>query len=271
VSIQKLRSHWGFSRTPFGKDLAPSMLHRHPGHGEAVARISWCVEEAAIGVVTGEVGAGKTVAVRAALADLDSSRHSVIYLGNPAIGARGIYTTIVSHLGQVPRFHRCSLIPQAQEALAYEVAERGRKVVLVVDEAHLLAADQLEELRLLTNADMDSASPFALVLAGQPTLRQRLRLGAFAALDQRVALRYALPPLSQPDTADYIAHHLKLAGRADTLFSDEAVARVHQASRGLPRAVNNLALQALVAAYAAGASIVDDKAARAAVAEVTAE
>ena len=271
MSIQKLRSHWGFSRTPFGKDLAPSMLHRHPGHAEAVARISWCVEEAAIGVVTGEVGAGKTVAVRAALADLDSSRHSVIYLGNPAIGARGLYTTIVSHLGQVPRFHRCSLIPQAQEALAAEVVERGRKVVLVVDEAHLLGADQLEELRLLTNADMDSASPFTLVLVGQPTLRQRLRLGAFAALDQRVALRYALPPLSQADTADYIAHHLKLAGRADTLFSDDAVARVHQASRGLPRAVNNLALQALVAAYAAGASIVDDKAARAAVAEVTAE
>jgi type II secretory pathway predicted ATPase ExeA len=271
VSIQKLRSHWGFSRTPFGKDLAPSMLHRHAGHAEAVARISWCVDEAAIGVVTGEVGAGKTVAVRAALGDLDTSRHTVIYLGNPAIGARGLYTTIVSHLGQVPRFHRCSLVPQAQEALAYEVAERGRRVVVVVDEAHLLSAEQLEELRLLTNAEMDSASPFALVLAGQPTLRQRLRLGAFAALDQRVALRYALPPLSQPDTADYITHHLKLAGRSDTLFSDDAVARIHKASRGLPRAVNNLALQSLVAAYAADASIVDDKAARAAVAEVTAE
>ena len=271
MSIAALRSHWGFTRTPFGKDLAPSMLHRYPGHAEAVARISWCVEEAAIGVITGEVGAGKTVAARAALGELDSSRHTVIYLGNPAIGARGLYTSIVAHLGQVPRFHRCSLIPQAQDALAAEVAERGRKVVLVVDEAHLLAADQLEELRLLTNADMDSANPFALVLAGQPTLRQRLRLGAFAALDQRVALRYALPPLSQPDTADYIAHHLKLAGRSDTLFSDDAVARVHKASRGLPRAVNNLAVQALIAAYAAGASIVDDKAARAAVTEVTAE
>ncbi len=97
----------------------------------------------------------------------------------------------------MPRFHKAALIPQAADALAAEVAERGRRVVLVVDEAHLLAADQLEELRLLTNAEMDSASPFALVLAGQPTLRQRLRLGAFAALDQRVALRYAIPPMSQ--------------------------------------------------------------------------
>lgn len=271
MSIERLRSHWGFTRTPFAKNLAPCMLHRHPGHAEAVARIAWCVEEAAIGVITGEVGAGKTVAVRAALADLDTSRHAVIYLGNPAIGARSLYTTIVTALGHVPRFHRCSLIPQAQDALAAETAERGRRVVLVVDEAHLLAADQLEEIRLLTNADMDSASPFALILAGQPTLRHRLRLGAFAALDQRVGLRYALPPLSATDTGDYIAHHLKLAGRSDTLFSDDAVARIHKASRGLPTAVNNLAVQALIAAYANNNSIVDDKAARAAVTEITAE
>jgi type II secretory pathway predicted ATPase ExeA len=271
MSIQQLRSHWGFTRTPFTKDLAPSMLCRHPGHAEAVARISWCVDEAAIGVITGEVGAGKTVAVRAALGELDSSRHSVIYLGNPAVGARGLYTTIITRLGGVPRFYKANLIPQAADALAAEVAERGRRVVLVVDEAHLLAADQLEELRLLTNAEMDSTSPFALVLVGQPTLRQRLRLGAFAALDQRVALRYAIPPMSQPDTAEYLAHHLRLAGRSDTLFSDDAIARIHKAARGLPRAVNNLAVQALIAAYAAGASIVDDKAARAAVTEVTAE
>jgi len=229
------------------------------------------VEEAAIGVITGEVGAGKTVAARAALGELDASRHTVIYLGNPAVGARGIYMAIVARLGHVPRFHKASLIPQATDALVAETAERGRRVVVAVDEAHLLAADQLEELRLLTNAEMDSASPFALVLVGQPTLRQRLRLGVFAALDQRVALRYAIPPMTRADTGDYIAHHIRLAGRTDTLFSDDATARIHKASRGLPRAVNNLAIQALIAAYAAQAGIVDDKAARAAVTEVNAE
>ena len=129
MSIERLRSHWGFTRTPFTKDLAPSMLHRHPGHAEAVARIAWCVDEAAIGSVTGEVGSGKTVAVRAALADLDTSRHTVIYFGNPAIGARGLYTSIVTHLGGIPRFHRCALIPQAADALAAEVTERGKRVV----------------------------------------------------------------------------------------------------------------------------------------------
>ena len=115
---------------------------------------------------------------------------------------------------------------------------------------------------------MDSASPFALILVGQPTLRARLRLGTFAALDQRITLRYALPPMGDNDTGDYINHHLRLAGRSDTLFSDDAINRIHKAARGLPRAVNNLAIQALVAAYANNAAIVDDKAARAAVAEV---
>ena len=102
------------------------MLHTHRGHAEAVARIAWCVSEHAIGVITGEVGAGKTVAVRAALAGLDTTRHTVIYLGNPAVGTRGLYTAIVTALGGMPRFHKAALIPQAADALAAEEAERGQ-------------------------------------------------------------------------------------------------------------------------------------------------
>jgi type II secretory pathway predicted ATPase ExeA len=269
--IEKLQSHYGFTRTPFGRSLAPQMMHRHAAHAEAVARIGWCISERALGVVTGEVGAGKTVAVRAALAALDTSRHTIIYLGNPAVGGRGLYHGIVTALGGIPRFHKAALIPQTADLLAAEDHERGRTVVLVLDEAHLLEADQLEELRLLTNAEMDSHSPFGCLLIGQPTLRRRIKLGTFAALDQRIALRYAMTGMSDTETASYIGHHLKLAGRPDTLFSDDAIALIHQVSRGLPRAVNNLAIQALVAAYASSKAIVDESSARAAVAEVTAE
>ena len=271
MSIEVLQAHYGFGRVPFGRDLAPQMLHRTAAHNEAVARIAWCINEGALGVITGEVGSGKTVASRAATTALDTSRHTIIYLGNPAIGSRGIYAAIVSALGGVPRFHKASLIPQAADALAAEENERGKRVVVVVDEAHLLTADQLEELRLLTNADMDSHSAFACLLVGQPTLRRRIKLGTFAALDQRIALRYAMPPMTPAETNSYIAHHLNIAGRADTLFSDDATALIHQVSRGLPRAVNNLALQALVAAYAAKKAIVDESSARAAITEITAE
>jgi type II secretory pathway predicted ATPase ExeA len=269
--IHQLRSHYGFTRMPFAKDLAPQMLHGHRAHGEAVARISWCITESAIGVITGECGSGKTVAARAAVAGLDRSRHTVIYLGTPGVGSRGIYAAIVTALGGTPRFHAASLIPQAQDALAAEAAERGKAVTIIVDESHLRDAETLEGLRCLSNAGMDAASPFCLLLLGQPTLRRRLRLGAFAALDQRIALRYSLNGLDPAECASYIAHHLNLAGRSDPLFSDDAVALIHQVSRGLPRMVNNLAVQSLVAAFAASKAIVDESAARTAVAEVTAE
>ena len=215
--IEKLQSHYGFSRTPFGRGLAPQTLHRHGAHAEAVARIGWCIHERGLGVITGEVGAGKTVAVRAALTALDSSRHTIIYLGNPAVGGRGLYGCIVTALGGTPRFHKAALIPQTTDLLAAEEHERGRTTILVLDEAHLLDPGQLEELRLLTNSEMDSHSPFACLLVGQPTLRRRIKLGTFAALDQRITLRYAMAGMTDTETAGYLSHHLKLVGRSDTL------------------------------------------------------
>jgi type II secretory pathway predicted ATPase ExeA len=163
------------------------------------------------------------------------------------------------------------LIPQASDLLAAEASERGKTVILILDEAHLLSTEQLEELRLLTNSEMDSRAGFACLLLGQPTLRRRLRQGAFAALDQRISLRCTLDGMGLKETGEYIAHHLKLAGRSDTIFSDDAVALIHEISRGLPRQVNNLATQALIAAWATNKSICDESAARAAVAEVSAE
>lgn len=269
--IEKLTHYWGLSRVPFGRDLAPSMLHRHAAHAEAVARIGWCIAERRIGVITGEVGAGKTVATRAALSALDGSRHVVIYLPDPTVGVRGIHHQIVAALGGQPLVHHATLAPQAAEALAIEQAERGRTPVLVIDEAHLLAHDQLESIRMLTNHDMDSTSPFACLLVGQPTLRRRIRLGAMAALDQRVGLRYTMPGMDTAETGAYLRHHLGLAGRSDVLFSDDAVALIHQASRGYPRAVNNCALQALIAGFIENKTSIDESTARTAIAEVNAE
>ena len=269
--IDKLQGFYGFTRMPFGRDLAPGMLHRHSAHGEAVARIGWCVTERRIGVITGEVGAGKTVAIRAALSTLDTSRHTIIYLPNPTIGVRGIHHQIVTALGGQPLVHHATLVPQTTDALATEQAERGRTPVLIIDEAHLLDHPQLESIRTLTNHDLDSTSPFACLLVGQPTLRRRMKLGALAALDQRIGLRYAMAPMTPQETTSYLRHHLTRAGRSDTLFSDDATTLIHQTSRGYPRAVNNLALQALVAAFAADKTIVDESSTRTAVAEVTTE
>ena len=162
----RLQAHWGFTRMPFGQSLAPSMLHRHDGHAEAVARIGWCVEQHALGVITGEVGAGKTVAVRAATAALDGSRHVVIYLPNPSVGVRGMLHHVVSALGQTPSFYTATLVPQAAAALAAEHAERGRTPVVVFDEAHLLDNAQLEAVRMLTLCRGDVYAELAVAASG---------------------------------------------------------------------------------------------------------
>jgi type II secretory pathway predicted ATPase ExeA len=262
-------AHFGLTRTPFSKSIPAKDLFARAAHGEAVARIGFCVAEAALGVVVGDVGVGKTVSVRAAVTGLDPTRHQIIYVPNPAFGTRGLYVTIVRALGADARFHKAEVMAQAADLLAAEEAERHRRVVIIIDEAHLLSAEQLEELRLLTNSQMDSASPFAGILVGQPTLARQLRMGIFAALDQRIATRYHIKAMDLAESVNYLRHHLSLVGRDEPLFADDAVARLHRASNGLPRALNNAATAALIAAAADGKNLVDDACAKKAAAELT--
>jgi type II secretory pathway predicted ATPase ExeA len=269
--MSRLCAYFGFSRMPLGRDIPPSALFHSAAHQEATARLSWLFAERGLGVLTGEVGAGKTVAVRAAVSALEPARNQVVYCPNPTVGSRGILSLLVTALGGTPRFHRSALVPQVADALACTESERGRRVLFVCDEAHLLQLDQLEDLRMLTSSEMDSHSPAAILLVGQPTLRRRLHQGHMAAVDQRIGLRIHLDGMDLPESSAYLRHHLALAGRSDTLFSDDAVAVLHQASRGLPRALNNLALQTLVATFAQGKSIADESAAKMAVVEVIGE
>ena len=170
MSIEKLQAHYGFTKMPFRRDLAPGMLHRHnAAHAEAAARRAAASARHTLGVITGEVGAGKTVALRAALASLDPSRHTLIYLGNPSVGVRGINHAIVAALGGVPKTHHATLTPQAMDLLAREHAERGRIPVLAIDEAHMLEPAQLEAIRMLTATTTSTpAAPWPACSSASP-------------------------------------------------------------------------------------------------------
>jgi len=135
--------------------------------------------------------------------------------------------------------------------------------------ARLLGHDGLEAIRLLTNHDLDTGSPFATVLLGQPTLATKMKLGVLAALDQRITVRHQMTGMNADETARYIRHHLALAGRSDPLFTDDAINLIHTNSRGKPRSVNNLALAALIAARAQDKTLVDEASARSAITETT--
>jgi len=268
--IENVAARFGFARMPFDRGLPAARLHNHRDLGEAAARMGWAVSEKTIALVTGESGSGKTVAIRAAAAALDLSAHNVIYIGNSTTGTRGVLDRIVTALGGRPAHGTAALATQAWNLLAGEAAERGRTPVLALDEARLFDHEQLESIRQFTNYEMDSSTPFATLLVGQPTLRHSIRLGVLSALDQRITVRYQMRGMTPEETAGYIRHHLAEAGRTTELFTDDAITQVHQAARGRPRMVNNICLAALVATAGAGKNLVDHAAARAAIAEVTA-
>ncbi len=270
--IANLQARYGFTRMPFTAAIPVTALFSSAAHKEAVARLRWLISARGPGVLTGEVGAGKTAALRAAADGLDASRHTLIYLPNPQIGVRGIHGALATALGQAPRFHHATLIPQVGAALAAEAGERNRNVILAIDESHMLTGEQLESVRMLTSHNLDSGSPLTVLLIGQPTLRRRLRVGDMAALDQRVQLRCLIPSpaITAAEADGYLRAHLAHAGRTDTLFSDDAVRVMHSCARGMPRAINRLAATALLAALTAGKTIADESAARTAIAEETA-
>ncbi|HTQ22838.1 ExeA family protein, partial [Mycobacterium sp.] len=206
--LDKIQSYFGFSAMPFSRGLAPGQLFRSADHAQAVARIGYGITTRGITVITGEVGVGKTVAARAAIDRAEPARHHLIYIPDPTVGARGIYHHIVSALGGRPSFHNAALVPQARDALAAEHAERGRVPILCIDEGHLLTHDALEALRLLTNHRLDTESPFATILLGQPTLAAKMALGILAALEQRITVRRTMTGMTSTETAGYIRHHL---------------------------------------------------------------
>src|SRR5260370_39993310 len=227
--IENLQAHYGFTVMPFGSAIPVPALFGSAAHKEAVARLRWLISARGLGVLTGEVGSGKTVAVRAAADGLDPSRHTLVYLPNPQIGVRGLHGAVATALGQAPRFHHATLIPQVEAALAAEADEKNRDVTIAIDEAHLMSHDQLEAIRMLTNSGIDYRSPATILLIGQPTLRRRLRVGDMAALDQRIQLRYHFPApaLTAGEAPGYLPPHHAPAVRTDTLFSDDAFRPIH--------------------------------------------
>ncbi|MDP2659271.1 MAG: AAA family ATPase [Dehalococcoidia bacterium] len=247
---------FGFARTPFHKTLPPADLFVSVQQQELLARLHYLAATRGLGVVSGEVGSGKSTTVRAWVPTLDPARHRVMYLVAPA-SPRTLYRAICSHLGLEPAWLAPDLARQAADALSALVA-KGTTPVLLVDEAQELSPAVLTALRFLTQAEMDSVSPLALILVGHPALRQRLKLNTYEAFAQRVGLRFHLTGLTAAETADYIRHHLRVAGRDQPLFTDAAVELLFHHSRGIPRLLNTLATQALLGAFQARQNLVDE-------------
>jgi general secretion pathway protein A len=240
-----LNDFYGFSATPFGKSIPGPDLFPSRGHQEIQGRLAFALQQRLPALITGDVGTGKSTALRAFAHALDRNLYTVVYLSNPHLSATTLYHQILLALQTEPAFGFARLLPQLRTTLS-ELARKGRSALLVVDEAHLLPHNIFDQLRFLLNDDMDSASLLTLLLIGQPDLAHKLRFAPFEALDQRIAIRFHLTPFDLEETAAYVKHHLRVAGRQEPIFSDGFLASVHDHTKGVARKINNLCRNALL-------------------------
>ncbi len=240
-----LNDFYRFNRTPFTKSIASQDLFPSRDHREVQGRLAFALQEHLPALITGDVGTGKSTALRAFAHSLDRNLFALVYLSNPHLTVTTLYRQILLALQTEPAYNFIHLLPQLHSTLS-DLARKGRSVLLVVDEAHLLPPLLFDQLRFLLNDEMDSFSPLTLVLLGQPDLAHRLRFAPYEALHQRIAVRYHLRPFDLEETAGYIKHHLRVAGFQDQLFSDSFVSAVYDHSKGVARKINNLCRNALL-------------------------
>ena len=247
---------FGLTRRPFGKTPDPSFLYESPQHAEALARLEWAVEEKDLALLVGEIGSGKTTLSRA-LIDRVGETRPVILLINPRVTPSQLLRAIAAGLGIEPARYRNDVLEQIHSKLL-ELYEEKREPVLIIDEAHLLPSKAtFDEIRLLTNFQLDDQNLLSVLLIGQPELETKIEKPYYAPLRQRIGLRYKLGPLTLDDTIAYIEHRIRMAGGNRNPFSREAMEEIHLVSGGIPRIINTLATTALIDAFGEDAVVIE--------------
>jgi general secretion pathway protein A len=253
-----LISHFGLRALPFSQETASTSLYATPGHQELLARLQFVIRQRAFGLVTGDVGAGKSTAVRALYDMLDRTVHPFLYIADSRLTPKAFYREVLEQLGLEVPFHARQIRRRYEEAILDAYRRDGRQPVLVLDEAHLLGEPMLQEIRFLLNFHMDSVAPLSLLLVGQPELRSKLRLKTFEAIVQRIQVRYHLTGLTEAEVVGYIEHHMRQVGSDHPIFAEQAIRAVAVHSRGIPRQINNLCTACLWDACARGQRFVEE-------------
>lgn len=250
-------AYFGLRERPFSKTPDPRFLFLSRGHREALARMQYAVEERDLVLLTGEIGCGKTTLSRALMDALDDS-FKVVCLINPRLTPLEFLSSIARHLGvEEPARFKVDLLEQIGKVL-FEFYEQGRTPVVVIDEAQLVPhKETFDEIRLLTNFQLDDRNLISVVLMGQPELKKRLMHRAYEPLRQRIGMQYDLKPLSLEETKEYLDFRIIKAGGRPGLFLAEAVNAIHEYSGGTPRLINHAASLALLECFGRGADHID--------------
>jgi general secretion pathway protein A len=245
-------SFFGLSEKPFAITPDPRYLFMSERHAEALAHLLYGITESGGFIqLTGEVGTGKTTVVRSLLERMPGHADVAVIL-NPQLSPLQFVLTICEELGMFVRDEDAESLKDLIDILNKRLLDahaKGRRVVVIVDEAQNLSTETLEQVRLLTNLETPSQKLLQIILIGQPELREVLARVELRQLAQRVTGRYHLNPLSRNETASYVRHRLKVAGVTGEVFSAAALREMHRLSNGIPRIINVVSDRALLGAF----------------------
>jgi general secretion pathway protein A len=243
-----IEAYFGFKKSPFPKELRVDQMIDTYDIREASSRLAYTKQHRGLLMLTGEPGSGKTSALRKFVDGLNPQTHLHCYTPLATVSRTELYRQLNQLLKLPVRMKKCDLFEQIQRTVTELFENQGKTPCFILDEAHMMDHETLQELILITNFQMDSKVPFILVLIGQADLRDKLKRRMHEPLNQRITLRYHMVGLSLEETRSYVQHHLKIAGRSDPLFEESAIEVIHQLGLGLPRKVNNLATAAMTIA-----------------------
>jgi general secretion pathway protein A len=249
---------YGLAQTPFSRDIPTNRLYQSLMLEETLGRLEYAAQRQLFAVVTGDCGTGKTTTIRRFKDSLDPAKFMVMYLADSKLTPRHFYKGLLEQLGCESKFYRGDAKRQLHREIELMRGIQHLLPVVIVDEAHLLDREMLEEVRFLLNFKMDAQSPMALILVGQSELWEKFKLQAYAAIRQRIDLQCKLPHLDRSQVGDYIKCHLAYAGANHDIFSDGALDEIYRFSSGVARLVNKVCTHCLLYGAQNGRRIIDD-------------
>jgi len=249
---RRLQAHFAFTGVPFRKNMLASEMFDSRGQRDLLHALVLWMELRGICLVTGPSGVGKSITLRRFVQDLDEARYRVIYLPNMRTTETGFLRSLNRALDLPMRAHNADLFDQAHAHLTAHGANQGPHPLLVFDDAEGVRPALLDILRRLTSYALDAEDRFSVLVSGTDELMRTLRDPAMEPFVTRIGFASSLKPFSLEDTRNYVAFHVTRAGARDRLFSEDAVKRMFQASQGIPRRINQIAIHALIQAAVMG-------------------
>lgn len=254
-----IQATFNLSHIPFAKNISTEQLFRHEQFTEMLRRMTMLFTNRGIGLFTGEVGCGKSTVVRTALRSVNAQTHRPVYLYRGLDEMGSMYKQIALQLGIMPMYRKSDMVRQVIATIAELYTQQKIITLLIIDEAHLLKADILDEIRLIHNSNYDSTDYLATVLVGQPPLKKTITYNKFLPLRQRISVTYHLNALSREDSYHYVKHHLDLVKAPQKVFMDNALETIISAAKGIPRMINTIALKAMYLAAERKMTVVDQE------------